>query len=169
MSVIGSVADPEWFIPDPDPALNFPSSGSMRIRIRNTGFRGNVVNLEDMLKDIACQLSLAMLNFFFSNRTPFASDLWYFLPVWIRIPLEIWIRFHKIMNMDPIGIRMHNTDFTAVECCLVAFCSTAVDVWCFLFTWRCKYILDNCRKGASKGNKHRIHEVKKMIKDMKVS
>ena len=23
-----SVADPEWFIPDPDPAFNFPSSGS---------------------------------------------------------------------------------------------------------------------------------------------
>ena len=23
-----SVVDPEWFIPDPDPALNFPSSGS---------------------------------------------------------------------------------------------------------------------------------------------
>ena len=26
-----SVADPEGFTPDPDPALNFPSSGSMRL------------------------------------------------------------------------------------------------------------------------------------------
>ena len=25
---MSSVADPEWFIPDPDPALNFPSSES---------------------------------------------------------------------------------------------------------------------------------------------
>ena len=29
-----SVVDPKLFIPDPDPALNFPSSGSMRIRIQ---------------------------------------------------------------------------------------------------------------------------------------
>ena len=25
---VSSVVDPEWLIPDPDPALNFPSSGS---------------------------------------------------------------------------------------------------------------------------------------------
>ena len=35
--VCTSVVDPEWFIldldPDPDPALNFPSSGSMRFWI----------------------------------------------------------------------------------------------------------------------------------------
>ena len=24
----GSIVDPKWFIPDPDPALNFPRSGS---------------------------------------------------------------------------------------------------------------------------------------------
>ena len=29
-----SVVDPELFIPDQDPALNFPSSGSMRIRVQ---------------------------------------------------------------------------------------------------------------------------------------
>ena len=28
MGIKGSVVDPRLFIPDPDPALNFPSSGS---------------------------------------------------------------------------------------------------------------------------------------------
>ena len=35
LNLFFSVADPEWFISDPDPALNFPISGSRRkFRIR---------------------------------------------------------------------------------------------------------------------------------------
>ena len=91
-----SVVDPEWFIPDPDPALNFPSSGSGSNPCYLSIF-GNCK--QNHLKFNHKEESINYLPFFISYYSPTVHKvqnsqitfllIWSFIFSWIRIQAKV--------------------------------------------------------------------------------
>ena len=59
------------------------------------------------LEDIFLVSLVSKLGIFVFNFSPFASNLSYFLPVWIVSS--------KLLNTDPIGIWIHNTSSISID------------------------------------------------------